>query len=766
MGNVEYDVYINKKKSANPIYDERWNADSVYGDNVEARADGVVTVWDCANGMGNTNLINFAKNYFSRNAIDRLSSTDDISEALQISFRVGGDGPIAGGSLHPGKVRRTSVPFYRKGNLFSFADLPFQSEGRFYRALKFDTEFYSVGKLPEDTKETTGVISDWHWYGDGDGFHLTLRNTRPKTYEYDGKTYRVLGGYDSKWSYKIRTGDLRNTYFIIAPVQRNTAGEILPYYAIAAVYPAQIELDDGSFFNNSFSINEVHDADSLNLSGGELPQHNEATLNLSQNHPVDLVVNDVNYRCAAHLTSAGYGDGAPATAPLGNYLYLPEAAGKPLNGVDDTVIDGSVIKLFGNPEEPFADTGELVDALVEMLTNTPPEEWTFEERDDSAYHGDVVIWTGSDEDLFDAPSREYECTKLTNGTADVIRLHFMDDGDLPPTDSDDYYSTPDPGDPTLGGNLPENTGSGYLTTTYTIGDANLRLFGQFIWSDGYQPLTKNSSPIENIVSLVNLPLSITGGETDTIAVGASDSGVSGEKHHSIIKKYSAGPVTLLRAYNNFFDFEPYTKVSIYIPFIGFRELSPTQIYGKVLSIEFNVDITDGSLAAEVWRGVGSDRQLLDIYYGNCAIGLPLTSTNAQEKRSNAIQGAISITGSGISAAMNAATGNIGGTIGGVVSIASGVASLAMQKTHYTTKGSLGGGICFGNPMMPFLVVDKPLFTIPAGYGHQHGFRCDKTTYLSQASGYTVVDDLVLNGVPCTDEEAGMIKELLQAGVYF
>lgn len=704
MGGIVYDIYVNDDKAKNPVYDERWDGTGVYEDDVESRQYGVVHVWSVRNThlLGN-NLINYLSKKLDSAGISNMSSIDDINAALlslkdDIEYKV------------------MSVPFTNKGIYSSLDDIFFTNVTEFVRILKFET---TMKPAPLPDRSESEDWNDWIMCGNGVGFTISgyVGTAEPSPPETNGNYQRIR-------NVLLYSNDMQNVRLYVGAINSANGKRLQLIYVapMGTKIRTRQQVDDYRFrnvypyepyINTTFpgGVNYTINSKFVTIDGIDYGYREET---------VDIALdNDF----ADYIAKSNLWDGNN-----GGWGYLFEGS---------NVYEMKTVK----ESHPYPSTNNAAD--IRNWLKEELNEGTEFENPPSNYYGDLCCWCGSRFNQIDSSTRTYTAEKLTNATEDIINIHIGD----PPSHPDDYYTEDDPGDTTPDPDAPPDTGSGTLTTTYSMAKGTLRLIGQWIWSEGYQPLLKNSSPMENVIGLVSLPMVISGGTTENIVVGASDSKISGMKHDTTIIQIKSGALTIERAYNNFFDFEPFTNMQIYIPFCGFHPLSPSKIYGKPLSIKYSVDISDGSMCASLFAG----GQLLDIYEGNCGVYLPLTATNYNDKRS-----------AQLSAIMGTATSAVAGDVGGVVT---SLFDLASISTHFSTKGALSSASGWSNPMLPFIIIDKPNYTIPAGYASQHGFRCEKTLTLSQCKGFTVVDEVSLSGLTCTDAEAKEIASLLSEGVY-
>ena len=67
---------------------------------------------------------------------------------------------------------------------------------------------------------------------------------------------------------------------------------------------------------------------------------------------------------------------------------------------------------------------------------------------------------------------------------------------------------------------------------------------------------------------------------------------------------------------------------------------------------------------------------------------------------------------------------------------------------------------------PYLLIERPSPSYPAGYAHGKGYPSNIGTTLSNVTGYTEIDSIDLTGIPLTDAELTELRSLLESGVYF
>lgn len=91
--------------------------------------------------------------------------------------------------------------------------------------------------------------------------------------------------------------------------------------------------------------------------------------------------------------------------------------------------------------------------------------------------------------------------------------------------------------------------------------------------------------------------------TDTalqpIKFGYYDSQVNSKVVNQRVAKVSCGKVTVPELYHNALDYSPYTTVRIWLPFIGFFDLSIDELSNKEVELTYTIDIVNGKALAEI-----------------------------------------------------------------------------------------------------------------------------------------------------------------------
>lgn len=232
--------------------------------------------------------------------------------------------------------------------------------------------------------------------------------------------------------------------------------------------------------------------------------------------------------------------------------------------------------------------------------------------------------------------------------------------------------------------------------------------------------------------------------------------------------------------SSYIDYPPYTVIEIYLPFIGYVEVNPVDVYNKRIWVLYIANYEDGRGLAMIYTS-SKTYTFFDptwcklIYSGNCQIGrkISVSSSNMETNEINKINQNISTVlsvGLGIlSTVYGAATSNPLAIMGGVGAITGGVAKQVQSDIarHDKANVSLSGDIaCAFSPLKVRYRITKasPTTTSNNTYNSIKGLPLYETRLLSTLSGLTICDKPRLDSLSCTEEEKANISSLLQSGI--
>ena len=290
---------------------------------------------------------------------------------------------------------------------------------------------------------------------------------------------------------------------------------------------------------------------------------------------------------------------------------------------------------------------------------------------------------------------------------------------------------------------------GVLTTTYAMTIERLNQLGGFLWGanifDEFSLV--NSNPIENIISCKNIPISLSGAD-EIIHLGNVDTGTNGAKVSSNFSTLNVGQIALPTKYNSFLDFAPYTKVTIYLPYIGFKEIDATIAIGKTLKVAYVADVITGGCIAQIFiNGVRFYE-----FSGEMGVDIPITASNRAQVEASYISNAV-----GMGASL--ASGNITGAVDSVL-------ASATAKYNYSSTDTPNPNCVASVNRTCYIIIERPTYQELSQFNHTKGKMCNLSKTIGSLKGFTICDaNIDLKGIPATEQEKQEISNILSSGFF-
>lgn len=261
-----------------------------------------------------------------------------------------------------------------------------------------------------------------------------------------------------------------------------------------------------------------------------------------------------------------------------------------------------------------------------------------------------------------------------------------------------------------------------------------------------------SDTVDRQIKIAGIPLEDSGGNELTGRV------IGGVKPIDLFP--TSGGVTIPTLYNDYRDYEPYTRIQMYVPFCGWFNL-PSWCIGKKITGTMFTDLYNGTVKAVI---KASETVVAEVG-GCCAYDIPFVADATGAKASAVISSALTTAAAvGATVAMpNVATG-----IAAVSSAANLAATLNCNDT--TLKGVLGDGSNLNGLLHVYIKVSRPkspngTTNIPDSYKHEIGIPTMKEVTISAGDGFIQVMDAKVNGT-MTAREKQMIIEGFRHGLNF
>lgn len=358
--------------------------------------------------------------------------------------------------------------------------------------------------------------------------------------------------------------------------------------------------------------------------------------------------------------------------------------------------------------------------------------------------------------------------------------------DTPPTDpyAGAGDSTTDGGDGTFDGSsdpvpvpsLPSMgaTDTGFITL-FVPTRAQLKQVAEYMWGGLFDVSTWKrlfEDPMDCILGLSVVPVTVPATASGNITVGNIElSGISLPIADQQYVEVDCGTIDFSNRYfGSYLDFEPYTKMSLFVPYSGVHSVSADDIIGKIVGLKYHIDILTGSLVAFLTCG---DSVLYE-FNGACASNIPVNSMNYASTIENAIRIAVNIGTTvatagasapvqGISQAQQTAR-NIGTGISLAGSTTEGALSL---KPNIDRAGSLGGTTGLMGNQTPYFIITRPRLCKPKNQDFFQGYPSFIQTTIGDliGKGFTSFTNIIIAESFMTDAENEELETILQGGVY-
>ena len=337
---------------------------------------------------------------------------------------------------------------------------------------------------------------------------------------------------------------------------------------------------------------------------------------------------------------------------------------------------------------------------------------------------------------------------------------------LPEEEDETETTTPDyddTSDEITRSTLPVINMSKSFIKSYILNDTEMSALSSDIWTlSGWEQITSKmtgSKPTDFIVSMKVYPsnVPIYTESTSLINLGFWQ---SAEAYNIVKDRYTTfdcGTINLKKYYGNYLDYN--STVSIYLPFIGTRQLNVNEVMGGSINPIYYIDLLTGDCVVQIYITNTIDKtQLKGVLYqfnGNIGIEIPVNS-NAY---SNSYISTAFSCAAGLSA-IYAPESSIG------MAMLSNTANEFVRSQGVQKSGSITSNSGILSVLTPYLVIERPIWVKAKNYDKLHGYRNELYKNLSNLEGYAVIKDIKLNIKNALKEEKEEIERLLKSGVYF
>ena len=259
-----------------------------------------------------------------------------------------------------------------------------------------------------------------------------------------------------------------------------------------------------------------------------------------------------------------------------------------------------------------------------------------------------------------------------------------------------------------------------------------------------------ASPIDVIMGFAAYPLSIPKTDAMNIKVGWVETEAQAGLVMSQWVVLDCGTIDIKEYWGGFMDYSPYTKISIYLPYCGEYPLDTDDIMGHTLGVKYIIDLLTGVCVASITVDGSVHYQ----HTGMCKYDMPMTSGGL----GNLVNGFMTMLGGAASAATSSTPA---ASVSAASSIAAGAVTAAKPTVSHT--GLVNGNAGLLGVQYPYLIVTRPRQAVATNQGSYVGFPLWSTKTVGECEGFTVYEDIHLEGLPFTSAELSELHDILTTG---
>lgn len=236
-----------------------------------------------------------------------------------------------------------------------------------------------------------------------------------------------------------------------------------------------------------------------------------------------------------------------------------------------------------------------------------------------------------------------------------------------------------------------------------------------------------------------------------------------------------GAVNIPPYWDSAFDFSPFTRLQIFLPFIGYRDIDADEIMGAGIHVKYYIDLCTGDCTAMIGRSANPGDfygprpiQIIAQYNGNCATRVP----TGRISHDNAVTAGMSLLGSAINVGgsiMGAALGQPGNiSASQVANQVSGGTMAAVNgfKKEVQRSGNIAAAAGYMGITRPYIIRQVPHQDLPKEYKRLEGYPANKGGTLAQfaGTGLNTVEAMELTGFTGFESEREELLSILRGGV--
>ncbi len=344
------------------------------------------------------------------------------------------------------------------------------------------------------------------------------------------------------------------------------------------------------------------------------------------------------------------------------------------------------------------------------------------------------------------------------------------DGTADPSDDLGTEVIAEPTEPTVSA-----VATGFLSL-WTGTAAQINDIATFLWNDlaTVQDVVNAlvrvvADPMKLIIGLSIVPSQgLHKGTSSPVTVGPFSTGLNLTKLTSQYFTVDCGSLSFDTVCGNtFLDYAPYSKFSIYLPYIGTRTVDANDFVGHTISVKYKGDALTGNCVAFILK----DNSVMYQFAGSLSSNCPLSSNDWTQTIISAVQMAatgiaMAATGGAAAPAAAAMGASKASSLSSLaLNAASNISSNTSQLSPQVMKsGAVSGASGLLGVQVPYIIREAVSYQDTTDFNTLGGYPSNIYSLLSDLTGYTEVQSIHLTGMTCTQAEMDEIETLLKQGV--
>lgn len=297
---------------------------------------------------------------------------------------------------------------------------------------------------------------------------------------------------------------------------------------------------------------------------------------------------------------------------------------------------------------------------------------------------------------------------------------------------------------------------------YRATQTSLREFSQYLWTGDFIDNVKKlfQDPMEAVVSVQIVPYTPTYSETlANVHLSWIDTGVAMYPITNQYVRIDCGTLEVSEFWASFLDYPPHTDVSIFLPYIGVKQLSVQDVMSRKLHLIYNIDSLTGSCVAMLKCSGGGLDSVLYSWNGSCNMQIPIGARDFSSIYSSVLSLAAS---AGLALATKGASKAL--TAGAAAGAAASAINSLDLDTHTRQAGSTGSVPGYMGNQIPYLIITRPKDSTPSNFDELNGRPSNLGGKVGDYSGFLSLSAVHIDGIVATEKEKGMIESALKSGI--